>query len=94
MELKIEVAGPLTLGDPGLMVEAALDGAGIAFAFESQVAQPIAARKLIRVLEDWCPYYSGFYLYYPGRRQVPAALRAFIDFVTQTRSRAPNRPGD
>jgi DNA-binding transcriptional LysR family regulator len=56
VELKIEVAGPLTLGDPGLMVEAALDGAGIAFAFESQVAQLIAARKLIRVLEDWCPY--------------------------------------
>ena len=94
VELKIEVAGPLTLGDPGLMVEAALDGVGIAFAFESQVAQLVAARKLVRVLEDWCPYYSGFYLYYPGRRQVPAALRAFIDFVTQTRARGRNRPGD
>jgi len=91
VELKIEVAGPLTLGDMGLMVEAAVDGAGIAFAFESQVEDLIAARRLVRVLEDWCPYYSGFYLYYPGRRQVPAALRAFIDFVTQTRSTAKSR---
>jgi len=85
-ELKIEVGGPLTLGDTELMVQAALDGAGIAFAFESQVQHLISARKLVRVLEDWCPYYSGFYLYYPGRRQVPAALRAFIDFVSAERA--------
>jgi DNA-binding transcriptional LysR family regulator len=81
VELGIEVNGPLTLGDPALMIQAALDGAGIAFAFESQVADSIAERKLVRVLEDWCPYYSGFYLYYPGRRQVPGSLRAFIDFI-------------
>ena len=88
VELKIEVAGPLTLGDPDLMVAAALDGVGIAFAFESQVQHLIAARKLVRVLEDWCPYYTGFYLYYPGRRQLPAALRAFIDFVSADRRNA------
>jgi DNA-binding transcriptional LysR family regulator len=86
VELKIEVGGPLTLGDTELMVQAALDGAGIAFAFESQVQHLISARKLVRVLEDWCPYYSGFYLYYPGRRQVPAALRAFSDFVSAERA--------
>jgi DNA-binding transcriptional LysR family regulator len=83
VELKIAVTGPLILGDTGSMVQAALDGAGIAFAFESQVLDLVAGRRLVRVLEDWCPYYSGFYLYYPGRRQVPAALRAFIDFVRQ-----------
>jgi DNA-binding transcriptional LysR family regulator len=38
------------------LVEAALDGAGIAFAFESQVQDLIATRELVRVLEDWCPY--------------------------------------
>jgi len=48
----------------------------------------VAARKLVRVLEDWCPYYTGFYLYYPGRRQLPAALRAFIDFVSADRRNA------
>jgi DNA-binding transcriptional LysR family regulator len=86
VELKIEVTGPLTMGDQGLIVEAAMEGAGVAFAFESQVARLIAERKLIRVLEDWCPYYGGFYLYYPGRCQVPAALRAFIDWVAALRA--------
>jgi DNA-binding transcriptional LysR family regulator len=79
--LAIDVAGPLTLSDQSLMIEAALEGCGITFAFESQVAELIAHGKLVRVLEDWCPYYSGFYLYYPGRRQVPATLRAFVDFA-------------
>lgn len=36
---------------------------------------------MIRMLEDWYPYYSGFFLYYPSRRQLPTALRAFVDFV-------------
>jgi DNA-binding transcriptional LysR family regulator len=81
VELAIDVAGPLTLSDQSLMIEAALQGAGIAFAFESQVSELIASGKLLRVLEDWCPYYSGFYLYYTGRRQVPATLRAFVDFA-------------
>jgi DNA-binding transcriptional LysR family regulator len=91
VELKIEVSGPLTLGDMGLMVEASLEGTGIAFAFESQVSDLIARRKLVRVLEDWCPYYTGFYLYYPGRRQVPAALRAFIDFASAERTASGTR---
>jgi DNA-binding transcriptional LysR family regulator len=81
VELAIDVAGVLTLSDQTLMIQAALDGSGIAFAFESQVAELVARGKLVRVLEDWCPYYGGFYLYYPGRRQVPATLRAFVDFA-------------
>ncbi len=80
IELDIEVDGPLTLGDQDLMQEAALDGAGLAYLFEAQAAPLIAKRKLIRVLADWCPAYPGFFLYYPSRRQVPAALRAFIDY--------------
>jgi DNA-binding transcriptional LysR family regulator len=83
VEMAIEVDGPLTLGDPQLMVQAARDGAGLAFAFESQVADLIAQGRLVRVLEDWCPYYSGFYLYYPSRRQMPGPLRAFVDFIKQ-----------
>jgi len=77
----VEVDGRLTLGDQDLAVEAALGGAGLAFAFESQVTDHLAAGRLIRVLEDWCPAYPGFYLYYPSRRQLPATLRAFVDFV-------------
>ncbi|MBP7340466.1 LysR family transcriptional regulator [Niveispirillum sp.] len=85
VELSVEVEGPLILDDTDLIVEAALAGAGIGFAFEDQVKDLVQAGRLIRVLEDWCPYYSGFYLYYPSRRQMPATLRAFIDFVQSER---------
>jgi DNA-binding transcriptional LysR family regulator len=81
VELAIEVDGPLTLSDQELIIKAAMDGAGLAFAFEDQVSDLIAQGRLVRVLEDWCPYYGGFYLYYPSRRQLPAPLRAFIDFA-------------
>lgn len=89
--LTVEVDGPLTLGEQDLAVRAALDGTGIAFAFEAQVEQLIAEGKLVRVLEDWCPYYAGYYLYYPSRRQLPATLRAFIDFA-RTFSLKPSGP--
>src|SRR5262249_7260204 len=79
--LEIDVTGPLTLNDQDLMVDAALDGAGLAYVFEGQVEGLLAKRKLVRVLEDWCPAYPGFFLYYPSRRQLPAALRAFVDFA-------------
>lgn len=81
IEVDIDVTGPLTLNDQDLMVDAALDGAGLAYVFEAQVDDLIARRKLIRVLADWCPAYPGFFLYYPSRRQLPAALRAFVDFA-------------
>jgi DNA-binding transcriptional LysR family regulator len=81
VEVEIEVDGPLALTEQELMVDAALAGSGIAYVFEGIVQEHLAAGRLVRVLEDWCAYYPGFFLYYPGRRQLPAALRAFVDFV-------------
>lgn len=81
VELSVEVEGPLILDDQDLMAEAALLGTGLAFCFEEQVKELLTEGRLIRVLEDWCPYYPGLHLYYPSRRQMPAALRAFVDFV-------------
>lgn len=80
-EVLIEVDGPLTLSEQGLMVDAALDGVGLAYVFEGQVGPLLAQGRLVRVLEDWCPSYPGFFLYYPSRRQLPSALRAFVDFA-------------
>ena len=80
-ELEIEVDGPLVLSDQDLMIDAALAGSGIAYVFEGLALSDLTAGRLIRVLEDWCPYYPGFFIYYPSRRQVPAALRAFLDFI-------------
>lgn len=80
-EITVAVDGPLTLSEQDVMVDAALAGVGMAYLFEEQVRSHIASGALVRVLEDWCPYYPGFYLYYPSRRQMPSALRAFIDFA-------------
>jgi DNA-binding transcriptional LysR family regulator len=88
IKLEIEVQGPLTLGDQDIMRDAVLQGDGLGYLFEDQVRDEIEAGKLVRVLEDWCPYYPGFFLYYPSRRQLPTALRAFIDFVKAERDRA------
>jgi len=81
--LSIDVPGTLTLDDPTLMVEAALGGAGIIHVAHWSVAADIAAGRLVPVLEDWTPPLSGLCLYYPGRRHVPAGLRALIDLVRE-----------
>jgi DNA-binding transcriptional LysR family regulator len=80
-EVEIEVDGKLTLSDQDLMIDAALEASGIAYVFEGLAETHLSSGRLIRVLEDWCPYYPGFFIYYPGRRQMPAALRAFVDFA-------------
>jgi DNA-binding transcriptional LysR family regulator len=80
-ELSVEVDGPLLLTDMDLMVDAALTGVGLVYAFEESVRAPLERGELVRVLSDWCPSYPGFFLYYPSRHRQPAVLRAFLDFV-------------
>jgi len=53
------------------------------------VADPfLRSGQLVRVLEDWTPSFQGFFLYFPGHRQVPVALRALIDMLRTTRGPA------
>jgi DNA-binding transcriptional LysR family regulator len=78
-EVTVGVGGSLVLDDVDLMVRAALDGVGIVFAFEEQVAPLLAKRRLVRVLEDWCPPFPGYFIYYPSRRHQPPGLSALID---------------
>ncbi|HEY0206696.1 MAG TPA: LysR family transcriptional regulator [Acetobacteraceae bacterium] len=82
--MEVKVSGPLVVDDSKMMVRAALDGIGLALVYESLAAGHVARGELVRVLEDWCPVLPQFFLYYPGRRQVPAALRAFIGMVRAT----------
>ncbi len=88
VELEIDVQGPLTLGDQDIISDAVFQGSGLGYLFEDQVRTAIDDGRLVRVLEDWCPFYPGFFLYYPSRRQLPTALRAFIDFVKADREQA------
>ena len=78
-EVTVAVGGSLVLDDVDLMVQAALDGVGIAFTFEEEVAPLLARRRLVRVLEDWCPPFPGYFIYYPSRRHQPPGLSALID---------------
>jgi len=80
-KVDIAVEGPLIFDSGGMVVDAALAGVGIGFVLEDRVLGHIKAGSLVRVLSDWCPTFPGFYLYYPGRRQVSPALAAFIDAV-------------
>jgi DNA-binding transcriptional LysR family regulator len=76
--LSVAVNGPLIADDVEIVIRAALDGIGLAFVGEDKVDAHLKSGALIRVLEDWCQPFSGFFLYYPSRRQQPAALSALI----------------
>ena len=79
--MEVGVDGPLVFDDEEMVINAALAGVGLAYVIEEQVASLLQAGALARVLEDWCPPFPGFFLYYPGRRQVSPALAAFIDAI-------------
>jgi DNA-binding transcriptional LysR family regulator len=88
---QIAVPGRLAVNTPELAVRAALDGLGIAYVPEG-VAEPfLRAGQLVRVLESWSTPAHALFLFYHGRRQVPTALRAFIDMVRAPKSIAGRR---
>jgi DNA-binding transcriptional LysR family regulator len=82
---KVRIHGPVTVTTPELTLRAALDGLGIAYLFEGYAEPYLKSGKLVRVLEDWSPLTEGLFLCYPGQRQVPASLRAFIDLLATNR---------
>ncbi len=83
-ELVVPVDGPLIVSEDRLALIAALNGVGLAYLFDLRVEDELASGKLVRVLEDWCAPYPGPFIYYPSRRQMRPALRAFIDFFRYT----------
>jgi DNA-binding transcriptional LysR family regulator len=72
-------SGPLALDDHELIVAAARAGAGLGYVWEQRAAPDLAAGLLVQCLDDWCPPEDWLYLYYPGRRNVSAGLRAVIE---------------
>ncbi|AXL50857.1 LysR family transcriptional regulator [Paraburkholderia caffeinilytica] len=79
----IDVAGPMTLGNTNLMVDAALAGIGIAWVPDYHVVDHLASGRLIRLLPEWCPSLPGLCLYYPANRHPPTALRLFSQAVRE-----------
>lgn len=73
-ELRVRVEGPLTVNSLALRRNAALDGQGLAYLPEPFARADIASGALVSVLDDWCPTFPGYHLYYPSRRQHSAAF--------------------
>ncbi|CAM3184452.1 Hypothetical transcriptional regulator ycjZ [Sphingomonas antarctica] len=78
-ELRVRVDGQLAFDNIELIARAALAGFGLAFVMENQVATELADGRLVRVLDDWCPPFAGYHLYYPSRRQPSAAFSLLVD---------------
>jgi DNA-binding transcriptional LysR family regulator len=87
--VRITPSGPLVASMIELEVGAAAAGLGVISSFEEVLGPPIARGELVQVLADWCPSFSGPFLYYASRRHVPAPLRAFVDFVKAHPGTAP-----
>jgi DNA-binding transcriptional LysR family regulator len=77
--LTVSPQGPASFDDPDLVVQAVLEGVGIGSSMEHTISPLIAEGRLVQVLRDWCPPFPGYFLYYPSRRNQPAALAALIE---------------
>jgi DNA-binding transcriptional LysR family regulator len=78
-KVNVRVDGPLIFSTSPPQVDAALAGLGIALLPEDELMSHIAAGRLVRVLEDWCPKFAGYHLYYPNRRQPSPAFSLVVD---------------
>jgi DNA-binding transcriptional LysR family regulator len=81
--LTVDPPGALILDDSDLMLTAAVAGQGLTMLSETAAAPHLAEGRLEAVLKDWTPSYPGLCLYYPGRRNMPASLRAFIALIRE-----------
>jgi DNA-binding transcriptional LysR family regulator len=78
-ELNVRVEGQCVFNSAGLLLEGALKGLGLAYLTEGHVQPFISQGRLVRVLADWCPPFSGYHLYYPSRRQPSPAFSLLVD---------------
>ena len=78
-KVKLRVSGQLIFNTAQPQVDAALAGLGLVLLPEDEVMAHIEAGRLVRVLEDWCPSFGGYHLYYPSRRQPSPAFRLVVD---------------
>lgn len=92
-DLEIAVDGRLQLNDSELMVEAALDGLGLAYVMDDIVRDHLASGRLVRVLEPYCTPFPGLFLYYPSRTQLSPKLAALADHLRVRATRGATGPG-
>lgn len=96
-DLKVRVDGAIAFNSIGMLKKAALDGFGLAYLPEDEVRDCLADGSLVRVLEDWCPLFPGYHLYYPSRRQQAPAFALLVEALKRHAARdgagSPRRRG-
>jgi DNA-binding transcriptional LysR family regulator len=88
-ELEIAVDGQIVTNDGSVLVDAAVEGLGLAYVFESMVTELLSQKRLVRVLNEYCPQIPGYCLYYPSRVNLAPKLKALVEFLRN----ADSRPG-
>ena len=80
-EVKVRGEGQLVFNNLAMRMQSALDGLGLAYMPEDQILPHVREGRLVRVLEDWCPPFPGYHLYYPSRRHFSPALSVLVDVL-------------
>ncbi|MCC7252369.1 LysR family transcriptional regulator [Hyphomicrobium sp.] len=78
-DLRVRVNGQLTFNNSYAMIDAAVNGYGIGYVPENIVERHLASGSLVQVLDDWSPFFDGYFLYYPSRRQNLPAFKVIVD---------------
>ena len=78
-QVTVSPQGHVSFDDPELVIQAVEGGLGVGSCIEEPITRRIASGRLVQVLKDWCPVFPGYFLYYPSRRNQPAALSALIN---------------
>jgi DNA-binding transcriptional LysR family regulator len=86
-DLAIAVEGHIVTNDGAVLVDAAVDGLGLAYVFENMVQKLVTEKRLVRILEKYCPQIPGYFLYYPSRVNLAPKLKALVDFLKKSESR-------
>ncbi len=85
-EVEVRPAAAVTVNEPEIALDAALDGLGLAYVLEDRAAPFLADGRLVRLLDDWSPQFPGFFLYHPSRRQMRPVLAALIAILREWRT--------
>jgi len=85
-DLEIAVEGRVMTNDGAVLVDAAAEGIGLAYVFENMVSALVSEKRLVRVLDKYCPQIPGYFLYYPSRLNLAPKLVVLIEFLRKSES--------
>jgi DNA-binding transcriptional LysR family regulator len=91
-DLDMTVDGSILTNDGSVLVDAAAEGIGLAYVFENMASTLVSEKRLVRVLDKYCPHIPGYFLYYPSRQNLAPKLKVLIDFLKHSGRRKARTP--